>query len=83
MARKDRHGLYVGSPQSSLEKLEKEQGKHLDNPVITALEKVRLRPQGSTDSGESRSSRASAPGSPGGSGAPGGAGVEEPVVGKF
>ena len=83
MARKDRHGLYVGSPQSSLEKLEKEQGKHLDNPVITALEKVRLRPQGSTDSGESRASRASAAGSPAGSGAPGGAGVEEPVVGKF
>ena len=80
MARKDRHGLYVGSPQSSLEK---EQGKPLDNPVITALEKVRLRPQGSTDSGESRASRASAAGSPAGSGAPGGAGVEEAVVGKY
>ena len=80
MARKDRHGLFVGSPQSSLEK---EQGKPLDNPVITALEKVRLRPQGSTDSGESRASRASAAGSPAGSGAPGGAGVEEAVVGKL
>ena len=80
MARKDRHGLFVGSPQSSLEK---EQGKPLDNPVITALEKVRLRPQGSTDSGESRASRASAAGSPAGSGAPGGAGVEEAVVGKY
>ena len=80
MARKDRHGLYVGSPQSSLEQ---EQGKTLDNPVITALEKVRLRPQGSTDSGESRASRASAAGSPAGSGAPGGAVVEEAVVGRF
>ena len=81
MARKDRHGLYVGSPQSSLEQ---EQGKPLDNPVITALEKVRLRPQGSTDSGESRASRASAAGSPAGSGAPaGGVGVEEAVVGEL
>ena len=78
MARKDRHGLYVGSPQSSLEK---EQGKPLDNPVITALEKVRLRPQGSTESAESRASRASAAGSPAGSGAPGGAAAEEAVVG--
>ena len=81
MARKDRHGLFVGSPQSSLEQ---EQGKPLDNPVITALEKVRLRPQGSTDSGESRASRASAAGSPAGSGAPaGGVGVEEAVVGEL
>ena len=78
MARKDRHGLYVGSPQSSLEK---EQGKPLDNPVITALEKVRLRPQGSTESAESRASRASAAGSPAGSGAPGGGAAEEAVVG--
>ena len=56
--RKDKHGLFRGTPEGSLELSSSE--KEVENPVIVALEKVKLKPQISLDSSDSRApSRAS------------------------
>ena len=51
MLKKDKRGLYVGSPDSAMSESEI---KDEENPVFLALEKVKLKPQISMDSGESR-----------------------------
>ena len=57
ISKKDKHGLYRGTPESSPDE---NAGKILENPVIMALEKVKLKPQITLDSSDSRApSRAS------------------------
>ena len=51
--RKDKHGLYIGSPASSEDA---EDVKQKDNPVMRALDTIKLKTQISTDSERSSSS---------------------------
>ena len=57
LSRRDKHGLYTGTPDSSKDD---EDPKARDNPLFLALEKAKIKSHVSLDSGESRAgSRAS------------------------